>query len=160
MDNNDFTPGRDRSANINPARARILGRSGMTAYTEDWLRRTYKDLVPMMFGDEEPDDEGRRIAVQQVTDMLNNKSRMAKTGGSTPFTTEQVDKVVERLRLRDNTPKPTKAVQIIVDAYDLIEEEHIASGDSRTAIASRYILAGHAAMVQAMYGDAEDGPLH
>jgi hypothetical protein len=157
MDNNDFTYGRDRTAN--PARARFLGSSGMTAYTEDWLRRTYKGLVPMMFGDEEPDDEGRRIAIQHLTDMLNNKSRLAKAEGGTPFTTEQVGKVVERLRLRDNTIKPTAPVQLTREAYRLVEEEYLASGGNMKDIASRFIVAGQAAIEQGAY-DAEDFPLH
>lgn len=151
MDNDNFIPGRDRTAN--PARARFLGSSGMTPYMEDRTRRIYKALLLEMCG-EEPDDESRHIAIQHTTDILNSTPRGSKAGGGTLMTTEQVARVVERLRLPDTVTKDAP-VQLSAEAFSLVADEAAESGDTKKAVASRLILAGYAAMMQGTYGDTE-----
>lgn len=146
MDNDNFIPGRDRTAN--PDRARFLGSSGMTPYMEDRTRRIYKAVLLETCGPE-PDDEGRRLAIQHTTDILNSTLR-----GGTPITLEQVARVVERLRLPDTVTKDAP-VQLSAEAFSLVADEAAESGDTKKAVASRLILAGYAAMMQGTYGDQE-----
>lgn len=153
MDDNEFYLDRQT---VNPTRRRFLGSSGMTLYVEDKARSIYKDVVLEMFGDiEDLDDASRRIAIQHVTDRLNNRLGRANARNRTSITVEQVARVVERMRLRDHTIKDAP-VELTREAYELVEEEHTVSGDSRKAIASRLVLAGYAAMAQGFFGETGD----
>jgi hypothetical protein len=153
MDDNEFHPDRQT---VNPARSRFLGSSVMPPYMEDKVRRTYKDVVLEMFGDiVDLDGEGRRIAIQHTADRLG--SRLQGQGGE-PITTDDVARIVERMRLPNHTVRDVP-VELTREAYELVEEDHFASGDSRKAIASRYILAGRAAMARG-FGETGDFSLH